>query len=693
MNSPIHSSCSKGSLNHLAEETSPYLLQHVRNPVDWYPWGSEALNLAKSLQKPIFLSIGYSACHWCHVMEHECFEDKEVALALNRDFVSIKVDREERPDIDEIYMTAVQAMTGRGGWPMSVFLTPDQKPFFAGTYFPKADRYGRPGFMTLLSRLAELWTVQPDKVILQSEHITEHLKTQLESSAAASVLPDQLLDTAIAQLRQNYDEQNGGFGSTPKFPAPMALSLYVDAINAEHDSSVALRQELAHSLRSMAQGGVYDQIGGGFHRYSTDAEWQVPHFEKMLYDNAQLATLYFEAAPWLDSEFNLRIGREICDYVLKEMTHANGAFFSTTDADSEGQEGAFFVWHLDEVDAVLGPKAGKTFSQMFNISVAHLSPQIFEGGTPPHEWFHGRIPHLEISQSEALKQHGISSETLLEWKQKLWTARQKRPQPHRDEKVLASWNGLMSSAFCAAYRMTGCTNYRDAAQRNLNFIWSEMQKDARLYATWKDGRARHFGTLEDYANVAQAHLDYYKVSGEMNALLRAQSLVDTVMQHFSAGPNRGFYYTADDAEALIVRSKNPYDSAVPAGNSVMAGVLYDCAILTGQQHYGTWADGLAGEFSQIMQRSAQSSARLLRAVAQEQRGRRELVLLGASEAQLESVLAVLKPADVLITESSKGSHHLLGRQVVDGRVTLYVCQGQTCQKAIVGDVALREFCG
>jgi len=678
--------------NRLSRETSPYLLQHAHNPVDWYPWGEEAFAKARKENKPIFLSVGYSACHWCHVMEHESFEDEQVAELVNKYYVSIKVDREERPDIDGIYMSVVQNMTGQGGWPMTVFMTPEGKPFFAGTYFPKENKYGRLGFMSLAQQIHDAWVKDEAKIRAMGDEIVGELSQQLNTSLKATELNKNLLFNMLTKIDEQSDKSNGGFGSAPKFPSSMSLQLYIDGIVNTQDEALKrqLETHLRLSLRKMAQGGMYDQIGGGFHRYSTDGQWLVPHFEKMLYDNALLATCYFEASQYLDHDFNLRIGNEICDYVLREMTHPLGAFFSTTDADSEGLEGKFFLWDANEMKEVLGEKDGGIFAEMFSVDAQPMGNVVFEGGTPPHDWFHGRIPHLKVELETTMVQHHVNLEQIRIWKSKLWDKREGRAPPGKDTKVLASWNGLMSVAFCTAYQVSGRVDYLEAATNNLEFIWNNMQKEERLFATWKDGDARHFGTLEDYANVANAYLSHFKVCGNRQSYDRAMVLANTVMKWFSDS-GKAFFYTAKDAEKLIVRSKNPYDNAVPAGNSVMVGVLHSLYLLSGNELYLNACEGIVKEYSTFLTRAPQGFPRLGREASHFIQGVNEIVLLGADEELRLKVLRKTSQGDVMLTESGEGLPLLQYKKVIADHPTLYVCRYGVCEQPIVGILNINKI--
>ncbi len=676
------------SPNLLARETSPYLLQHAWNPVNWQAWGPEALAQAQAEDKPIFLSVGYSACHWCHVMEKESFEDAEVGRCLNAHFIAIKVDREERPDIDDIYMTAVQTMTGSGGWPMSVFLTPAGEPFYAGTYFPKDDQYGRPGFLRVLESIANHWKKDAAGIRQQGVAMAQALQQQLERDLPRLALPTDLLEKTVRELEGGFDSEEGGFGSAPKFPCSMALDLYSELLCRPSQLEPGrLLGPLRLSLRKMAQGGMYDQVGGGFHRYSTDEEWYVPHFEKMLYDNALLAGTYLRASLLMDGDFNRRIGREILDYVLREMRHPAGAFYSTTDADSEGLEGRYFLWTRAELADVLGQEDAAAFAELYNIRVPSWSPVTFPGGTPPHSWFAGRIPCLSDDFEVRLASLRLAPERVEAWRVALRGARAARPPPLRDEKVLASWNGLMVSALAEGHRLTGEQAYLEAARAGLEFLWENLQRDGRLFATWKDGRRRHNGTLEDYANVADACLALHQTGGGGAWLARARELAESAARHFADAPGRAFFYTAADAERLIVRSKNPHDGAVPGANSVLAGVFSRLARLTGERRYFAGAQGIFAEFSAYMTGSARGFPRLILEHARATRPGREAVLIAAPAALRAAVAAKLGSSDLLLTEADSFSPLLADKTARDGP-TLYLCRDGACELPVIGAAAI-----
>ena len=522
-------------MNRLANETSPYLLQHAHNPVDWYPWSGEAFAKANAEDKPVFLSIGYSACHWCHVMERESFEDAEVAAILNERFVSIKVDREERPDVDSIYMQAVQMMTGHGGWPMSVFMTPDGRPFYAGTYFPPEPRFGMPSFREVILQLAEAYWSRRGDVELAGTEIAAALGAAPQSQRGA--VDRALLDRAASRIVQGYDRVNGGFGGAPKFPPSMTLEFLMQA---------GQRDVVTHTLRKMAEGGMYDQVGGGFHRYSTDAQWLVPHFEKMLYDNALLARVYTHAWQWTHDPFFARIANEILGFVAREMTSPEGAFYSTLDADSEGEEGKFYVWSRDEVLSIVGEEDGKIFCELFDV-------------TERGNWEGKNILHV-VGDVEAHR------DLVLRAKCKLYGVRSQRVWPGRDEKVLAGWNGWMLAAFAEA--CIAFDRYADVVKKNADFLLTRIDANGHLVR-----HAKINGLLEDYAGVAWGLALAYEAVQDARYLDAARTLADQIVERFADEANGGFFDTPIDHEQLITRPKDLFDNATPGGNSVAAEVF------------------------------------------------------------------------------------------------------------------------
>jgi hypothetical protein len=585
--------------NRLLEETSPYLQQHAYNPVDWYPWGEEALKKAKELDRPIFLSIGYSSCHWCHVMERESFENPAIARILNENFISIKVDREERPDLDAIYMTAVQVLTGAGGWPMSIFLTPQLKPFWGGTYFPPETRYGRPGFAQILTQIAEVYRSERGKVDSQSDQLTQLIsRDDREDDRAADTHADdknahgdahgddspersaglagnEAMQAAVEYAQTTFDSTYGGFGPAPKFPRSVELSKLLRHHHRTGDPRVLLMCE--KTLEGMASGGMYDQIGGGFHRYSTDERWLVPHFEKMLYDNALLARTYLEAFQATGKDFYRVIAREILDYVLLEMTSPEGGFYSATDADSEGEEGKFFVWTPDEVGEVLEKKAARAVCEWFNITI---------GGN----FEHGKsIPHVTRSieaVSKSLKlEPGELRRIVQEGRQALYRRRGERVKPFRDEKIITSWNALMVSAFARGYQVLAEERYLDAARKASSLILEKLYRGRTLYRTYKDGRAKFPAYLDDHAYLAEALLDLYEATFEIDYLLKAREMTDVLLEHFWDSRSGGFFYTSGHHQDLICRKKDNLDGATPSGNGVAALNLLRLERLTGERLY------------------------------------------------------------------------------------------------------------
>ena len=551
--------------NRLIHETSPYLLQHAHNPVDWYAWGPEALARARAEDKPILLSIGYSACHWCHVMERESFEDEAIAELMNRHFVSIKVDREERPDLDDVYMAATLAMNqGQGGWPMTVFLTPEQEPFYAGTYFPPEDRWGRPGFSTVLKRIAEMWEKERESIKEQGAQLAAYLRENAQAAPGGAV-GEEALREAADQLGHEFDDRWGGFGPAPKFPPSAALSLLL-RVHRRFSDAHALEM-VRRTLDAMARGGMYDQLGGGFARYSTDVRWLVPHFEKMLYDNAQLARAYLEGLQVTGDDFYGRIATETLDYVLREMTDPAGGFYSATDADSEGEEGKFFVWTPGEVRAALGPD-GEELARRF---CAYYD--VTEAGN----WEGRSILNAPRPMAAVARELGIDpaelERSLADARARIYEARSKRVPPARDDKVLTAWNGLMISALAEAFRVMDDPRYLAAARRAADFLLSTLRRpDGRLLRTWRAGRAHLDAYLEDYAFLAEALVDLYEASGTSRYLDEAAALAGRIREDFAAEEG-GFFSTARGHEPLIVRPREGHDGAIPSANAAAAMAL------------------------------------------------------------------------------------------------------------------------
>jgi uncharacterized protein YyaL (SSP411 family) len=562
--------------NRLVGSTSPYLLQHAHNPVDWYPWGEEAIRRAREEDKPIFLSIGYSACHWCHVMERESFENEAIAAQLNRDFIAIKVDREERPDLDEIYMTATQIYSGSGGWPMSVFLTPDLKPFLAGTYFPPEDRWGRPGFSTLLQKIHETWRANRQGLEEQAERITQAIAQMTGPGEGQGAVTERLVTDALDQIAQGFDPVHGGFGAAPKFPPSMRLELLIRRLRQEENSD-QLRM-LTLTLDRMARGGMYDQVGGGFHRYSVDERWLAPHFEKMLYDNGLLARIYAQAYELTGDWYYGRVARETLDYALRELRHPEGGFYSATDADSEGEEGRFFVWGPDEVKEVLGEEEGTAFCALYNITPAGN----FEGHS---------IPNLIArSLDERAEEQGTDGSTLDEGlaplRRKLWEQREGRVHPLLDDKILTAWNGLMIRALAEGTRVFQDDDYSEAAEKAADFVLTHLRdSEGRLLRSFRDGHAHLNAYLEDYAYLSVALLDLYNVTGEPRWRDEGVALLEQLDGNFWDAEAGGYYFTSHDHEPLISRGRSFQDGATPSGSSMAALAHLRAAIITGNARH------------------------------------------------------------------------------------------------------------
>lgn len=676
--------------NRLANESSPYLLQHANNPVDWYPWGQAALDKAKAEDKPIFLSIGYSACHWCHVMEHESFESERTAAIMNEHFVNIKVDREERPDLDTIYMDAVVAMTGHGGWPMSVFLTPEGVPFYGGTYFPPAPRHGMPSFEQVLLSIARAYQNQKDDITHNGQSLLARVRATIPLQAEGSLDPA-VPELAVQSLSRNFDHTHGGFSGAPKFPQPMTYDFLLRAYARNQKSSVLNMVEL--TLRKMAQGGMYDQLGGGFHRYSVDAVWLVPHFEKMLYDNALLARLYLHAYQLTGNAFYRRIAEETLDYVAREMTDPAGGFYSTQDADSEGEEGKFFLWTPQEVEYILGAKDGKIFCEAYDVK---------PGGN-----FEGKsILNIPVPFEEVAHRLGLSpdelQQALARGKAKLFAKREKRIKPARDEKVLTAWNGMMLAAFAEAARVLKREDYLATATRNAEFILSTMLKNGRFFRTWKaqPGQARLMAYLEDYAFYADGLLALYQTTFNPRWFQQARALMDVVLAHFSDEKNGGFFDTANDHEQLVTRPKSLQDNAIPCGNSIAIRVLLMLAAYTGQAKYQEPAiktlAALQGPMSQYPGAFTYWLGSLEFALAPP----KEIAIIGPkdskdTQAMLDMLLLTYRPNQVVAVaqEQDTAGHPELveGRPLQNGRATAYVCQHFACKQPVTTTAELKAL--
>jgi uncharacterized protein YyaL (SSP411 family) len=656
-------------VNRLIREKSPYLLQHAHNPVDWYAWGEEAFEKARAEDKPIFLSVGYSTCHWCHVMERESFEDEAVAAVLNREFVPVKVDREERPDVDRIYMTFVQATTGSGGWPMSVWLTPELKPFYGGTYFPPDSRYGRPGFRAVLEQIAQAWKTQRAKLVESSAAILDQIESATRVEAGEAVTAG-APEAACQYFRRTFDPRWGGFGGAPKFPRPAVLSFL---FRYHHVTGEAEALEMAlKTLREMAKGGMKDHLGGGFHRYSVDEQWFVPHFEKMLYDQAQLAIAYLEAFQVTSEESYARVAEEIFEYVLRDMTHEQGGFFSAEDADSaldaakpqEKGEGAFYVWRYAELVEVLGVELAARFARCYGCG---------ENGNVEHD------PHGEFSGRNILFEADAPHRAMDECRQRLFEARLKRPRPHLDDKILASWNGLMISALARGaqvldeVRPASAARYLAAAQRGARFVLTRLfdSGTGTLYRRWREGERAVEGVLDDYASMAQALIDLHEATFDRDHLELALRLARRAIELFEDSGDGGFYSSPAGKSDLVLRLKEDYDGAEPAGNSVMAHVLLRLSQLTGHAELAESAARVFRAFGSRLSAPGAALPSMLAAWIFQTSPKQRVVLSGDPEgAEWRALLAE--------TRRAFRPHMIVVRGEPGGRAAAQVCENETC---------------
>lgn len=667
--------------NRLAQESSPYLLQHANNPVDWYAWGEEALHKAKAEDKPIFLSIGYSACHWCHVMEHESFEDEQIATLMNELFINIKVDREERPDLDSIYMDAVVAISGHGGWPMSVFLTPDGRPFYGGTYYPPTSRHGLPSFEQVLKSIAHVYHNQKEDVRDNGAALLSRMGVGLPLQLGGSLDPA-VPELALQALGRNFDWTNGGFSGAPKFPQPMTYDFLLRSYYRNRRAGSLEMVEL--TLHKMAHGGMYDQLGGGFHRYSVDSIWLVPHFEKMLYDNALLARLYLHTYQLTGKPFYRRIVEETLNYVAGEMTHTDGGFYSTQDADSEGEEGKFFLWTPEEIEAVLGKEEGRIFCAAYDVT---------PGGN-----FEGKsILNIPTPLDQVAKELKLNldelGDVLNRGRAKLFAEREKRVKPGRDEKIITAWNGLMLAAFAEAARVLNRSDYRDIAIRNAKFVLSTMRKEGRLFRTWKasPGQVKLMGYLEDYAFYADGLLALYQTTFDPLWFQEARALIDVVLEHFPDEENGGFFDTADDHEQLVTRPKNLQDNATPCGNSMAVRTLLMLAAYTGQAKYEEPATKILASLQGPMSQYPGAFAHWLGALEFAIAPPKEVAIVGQinsedTTALWRTALLPYRPNQVvaLASENQTRGHPELveARPMQDTKATAYVCQNFTCKQPV-----------
>jgi len=699
MTSNSHRSKTERAPNRLIHEKSPYLLQHAHNPVEWYPWGDEAFQKAHVEDKPIFLSIGYSTCYWCHVMEREVFENETIAALMNRTLVCIKVDREERPDIDRVYMSALQAMTGSGGWPMSMFLTPELKPFFGATYIPPDDQHNRAGFPRILERINEVWTTDRAQVLDTGQKISEYLK-QMTSAAPQPLEVDQkALDAGFDYFRRNYDSVNGGFGNAPKFPRPAVLNFLL-RYHARTKKTEALEMTL-ETLRAMANGGMYDHVGGGFHRYATDDRWHVPHFEKMLYDQAQLAISYLEAFQITREGFFANVARNVCDYVLRDLSHPEGGFYSAEDAESapdaklphQKEEGAFYVWTCGEIDSLLSPHEAKVFKRHFGIE---------EDGNvvaDPHGIFKGKnILHVIASDAEIARQLGLREDdiakTLASAREKLFAARNDRPHCHLDDKILTSWNGLMISALARASQVLGEHQYLEAAEKSARFVLDHLFDvlAQKLLHRFRDGEARFDAQLDDYAFFVQALIDLYEASFEIDWLRQALALTDQMNTLFYDQEKGGYFDTTGQDISILVRTKEWYDGAEPSGNSIAILNLLRLTQFTNDATYDRMARASLRHFGERLLKQPHATPQFLVALDASLSKPAQIIIAGESSNKRTQILLheihsrFIPNKVLLLADGARGQEFLagfvpfLGRTtMVDLEPTVYVCENYTCQ--------------
>ena len=668
--------------NHLIHETSPYLLQHAHNPVDWYPWSDEALQKAKTENRPILLSIGYSACHWCHVMERESFEDEKIAALMNDLFVNIKVDREERPDLDEIYMNAVQMLTGRGGWPMTVFLTPEGKPFYGGTYFPPEDRYGVPGFPKILQGVANAYREKPHEVERSVGQILTGLQRMSLSTESQQSFSSDIIAQSVERLTQAYDADHGGLGKAPKFPNVGVYELFL----RHYHRSKANRflDMVTHTLTKMAQGGIYDHLGGGFHRYSVDEKWLVPHFEKMLYDNAQLVRIYAQVYCVTGEPLFKQVVDETMTYLMREMLHSEGGFYSTQDADSEGEEGKFFVWTEAEITRILGEESSEIFCRIYDVTE--------EGNFEEKNILH---PILTLEQASKFFRRDLKAiESLVaDAKMKLFQEREKRIKPFRDEKILTSWNGLMLSGLAEAIKISGRPAYLEAADRTVDFIFTNMFRDGRLLHTYKDGTGKILGYLDDYAFLAAGLLDLFEATLNRMHLDRAVKLAETMLDEFWDEAGAGFFYTGRAHEQLIAQSKPIFDASIPSGNAVATQVLLRLYHYTETENYLKSAERILRAYYDTMENQPFGFAHMLAALDFYLQKPKEIVLVGDKKdpktAELLTKIHSLYVPNMTLQLASpeesleKISPLLAGKKQIAAKPTVYVCHNFTCSRPVV----------
>jgi len=665
-------------MNHLANEQSPYLLQHADNPVDWYPWGKEAFKKARELDRPIFLSIGYSTCHWCHVMEHESFEDDSVAKLLNDSFISIKVDREELPEIDHVYMSVCQAMTGRGGWPLTIVMTPAKEPFFAGTYFPKDKRGGRSGLFQILPMIADAWNSKRQDIMTSVGQVKNYLD-QLNSKPAGNNFSTELINRAYDQFRNGFDEEYGGFFRAPKFPSPHNL-IFLMRYHHSFDNKIALDMA-TKTLKQMRLGGIYDHIGFGFHRYSTDRHWLVPHFEKMLYDQAMIAMAYTEAYHITGEDIFAQTAREIFTYVLRDMTASEGGFFSAEDADSEGEEGKFYIWTEQEIKEVLGEDYGKEFNDIFSIT----TPGNYRDESSGKET-RLNIPHLKNYNTNGSNDFESARE-------KLFNIREKRIHPLKDDKILTDWNGLMIAALAKAAIVLDEPVYLDAAEKAAEFVLHSISKGERLLKRYRNGVAALDAHLDDYAFMAWGLLELYEATFATKYLSQSLDLMNIMVEDFWDDKNGGFFLGSDQSEKLIVRSKTAYDGAIPSGNSVAVMNMVKLTRITGNTNWAELAEKTIRAFSEDVNRAPTGYTLMLTGFMFDTQNSKEIVIVGDSRNRnttkfLHTIRASYAPHKVLLFKDTSVSDNRLEQLAnwtstqnsINGKPTAYVCKNFACNQ-------------
>ena len=665
-------------MNHLANEQSPYLLQHADNPVDWYPWGKEAFKKARELDRPIFLSIGYSTCHWCHVMEHESFEDDSVAKLLNDSFISIKVDREELPEIDHVYMSVCQAMTGGGGWPLTIVMTPAKEPFFAGTYFPKDKRGGRSGLFQILPMIADAWNSKRQDIMTSVGQVKNYLD-QLNSKPAGNNFSTELINRAYDQFRNGFDEEYGGFFRAPKFPSPHNL-IFLMRYHHSFDNKIALDMA-TKTLKQMRLGGIYDHIGFGFHRYSTDRHWLVPHFEKMLYDQAMIAMAYTEAYHITGEDIFAQTAREIFTYVLRDMTASEGGFFSAEDADSEGEEGKFYIWTEQEIKEVLGEDYGKEFNDIFSIT----TPGNYRDESSGKET-RLNIPHLKNYNANGSNEFESARE-------KLFNIREKRIHPLKDDKILTDWNGLMIAALAKAAIVLDEPVYLDAAEKAAEFVLHSISKGERLLKRYRNGVAALDAHLDDYAFMAWGLLELYEATFATKYLSQALDLMNIMVEDFWDDKNGGFFLGSDQSEKLIVRSKTAYDGAIPSGNSVAVMNMVKLTRITGNTNWAELAEKTIRAFSEDVNRAPTGYTLMLTGFMFDTQNSKEIVIVGDSRNRnttkfLHTIRASYAPHKVLLFKDTSVSDNRLEQLAnwtstqnsINGKPTAYVCKNFACNQ-------------